>query len=160
MRLLATARDANHYDLTRDERPVASLSLRVGGVGRIELADSRALLLRREDALGARYTAAYHMPAGAEPPAPLLRAARSNPLLRSYVVSIGERQFTLRARSPWHGDYQLEEGGAFAGLITPAGRSRNASAALPDDLAQDATIALFCLVLAIWRQGLARVDSL
>ena len=160
MRLLATAHDANHYDLTRDDRPVASLTLHVGGAGRIEQADGAALLLRREDALGARYTVAYDTSTGAESSAPLLRAARSNPLLRSYAVTIGGRQLTLRARSPWHGDYQLEEGGAFAGLITPAGRSRNASATLPDDLARDAAIALFCLVLAIWRQGHARVDTL
>lgn len=160
MRLLATARDANHYDLTRDDRTVASLRLSVGGVGRIELEDGAPLLLRREDALSARYTVAYDTPASAEPSAPLLRAARSNPLLRSYAVTIGSRQFTLRARSPWHGDYQLEESHAFAGLITLAGRSRNASAALPDDLAQDAAIALFCLILAIWRHGHARADTL
>lgn len=160
MRLLATARDANHYDLTRDDRLVATLRLNVGGVGRIELADGAPLLLRREDALGVRYSVSYDTPAGAEPLAPLLRAARANPLLRSYAVSIGDRQYTLRARSPWHGDYQLEEGGAFAGLVTPTGRSRNASAALPDDLAQDAAIALVCLALAIWRQGHARIDTL
>jgi hypothetical protein len=160
MRLLATARDADHYDLTRDDRLAATLRLSVGGAGRIELADGAALLLRREDALGARYIVAYDMPASAELSTPLLRAARSNPLLRSYAVSIGSRQLTLRARSPWHSDYQLEEGGAVAGRITPTGRSRNASAALPDDLTQDAAIALFCLVLAIWRQGHARVDTL
>ncbi|HEU0027806.1 MAG TPA: hypothetical protein VFQ25_11880 [Ktedonobacterales bacterium] len=160
MRLLATACDANHYDLTRDDQPVASLRLKVGGAGRIELTDGAALLLRREDALGARYVITYDMPTGAEPPAPLLRATRSNPLFRSYAVTIDGRQFTLRARSPWHGDYQLDEGGALAGLITPAGQSRNASATLPDDLPQDAALALFCLILTIWRQGYARVDTL
>jgi hypothetical protein len=160
MRLLATARDANHYHLTRDDRFVASLSLRVGGMGRIDLADSGALLLRREDPLGAHYTITRDIPAGEKSPAPLLRATRANPLLRRYVSVIGNRQLTLRARSPWHGDYQLEEGGAFAGLIAPAGRSRNASATLPDDIPQDAAIALFCLILAIWRHGAARVDTL
>jgi hypothetical protein len=156
MRLLAVARDANHYHITRDGRPVASLSLRTGGSGLVELASGGALPLHREGPSGTHYTISREAPA-----TPLLRATRPNPLRRSYDVTIGERRVTLRAESPWRGDYLLFEGAVTTGSIRhTAARSRDASATLPDDLPQDAAIALFCLILTIWRQGHARVDTL
>ncbi len=163
MRLLAATRDANHYDITRDDRSVATVSLRVGGSGRVELADGGALLLRREDPLGARFTITRDTPAvsGEESPAPLLRATRPNPLRRSYDIETATRRVSLRAESPWRGDYLLFEGGDSTGAIRhTAARSRDASASFPDDFPQEAAIALFCLVLAIWRSGHARVDTL
>ena len=164
MRLLAAARDANSYDITRDDRSVATVSLHVRGSGRVALADGGALLLRREDTLGARYTITRETSAtsgGQEQPAPLLRATRPNPLRRSYDVELLTRRVSLRAESPWRGDYLLFESGAVTGAIRQAaGRSRDASGAFPDDLPQDAAIALFCLILAIWRTGHARIDTL
>lgn len=155
MRLLAVARDANHYHITHDDLPVATLSLRTGGAGRVELATGGALLLRREDVTGSHFTMTR------DPSGPLLRAVRPNPLRRSYAVAIGDRQFTLRARSLWRGDYLLFEGaGAATGTIRhTAARSRDAAADLPADLPLDAAIALFCIVLTIWRQGQGRVDT-
>ena len=163
MRLLAVARDANHYHITRDDRLVATVSLRVGGSGRVELADGGALLLRREDPSGARYTITRDTPA-----APCGDLARAPPARRSPQPAAPElryrdsrRRVSLRAESPWRGDYLLFEGGAVTGAIRQtAARSRDATATLPDDLPQDAAIALFCLVLAIWRNGHARVDTL
>ncbi len=154
MRLFAVARDANHYHITRNGLPVAALSLRIGGVGRVELADSGALLLQREDSAGSRFNITR------DPSSPLLRATRPNPLRRSYDVTTGERLFTLRAKSPWRGDYLLFEGSAATGAIRhTAARSRDAAADLPDNLPLDAAIALFCLVLTLWRQGQGRVDT-
>jgi hypothetical protein len=167
MRLLATARDANHYHISRDGQLIATLRLSVGRPARIDLADGGSLLLRREATPRTRYIISHDTPAAPDeqPAGPLLRATRPNPLRRSYAVTIGNRQCALRAASPWRGDYLFLEGAAFGGAAAgairhTATRSRDAIATLPDSLPQETAIALFCLVLAIWRYGHARVDTL
>jgi hypothetical protein len=169
MRLLAAARGANLYHITRDDHPVATLHLKVGGASRAELADGRALHLRREDPLGGRFTIIHDQPATREAPATLLRASRPNPLRRAYEIEIeaeieielASRHITLRAESPWRGDYLVLERDELTGAIRPvSARSRDAAADLPDDLPLEAAVALLWLVLALWRQGHARVDSL
>ncbi|HEX9038228.1 MAG TPA: hypothetical protein VF808_14695 [Ktedonobacterales bacterium] len=158
MRLLATAHDRNHYDITRDGQPVAALTLRVGALGRIELASGAILLLQREAPLAGRYTIAAE---GAGATRTLLRATRPSPLRRAYGITIGDHLYTLRAETPWRGDYLLIEGAdAATGAIRQAARGRDATADLPDALPPDAAIALFCFVLALWRQGNARVDTI
>jgi hypothetical protein len=163
MRLLAAARGANLYHITRDDHPVATLHLKVGGASRAELADGRALLLRREDPLGARFTIIHDQPdqPDAGPSPPLLRASRPNPLRRAYEIELASRHITLRAESPWRGDYLVLERDEPTGAIRPvSARSRDAAADLPDDLPLETAVALLWLVLALWRQGHARVDSL
>lgn len=159
MRLLATARDANTYDISQDGQMIATISLRVGSPARAELTDGRVFLLRRDDPFGMAFTIVPETRA-APPPAPLLRARRTSPLRRSYAVAVASREFTLRAESPWRGDYLLIEGGTAAGAIRQIARSRDATASLPDALPLEAAVALLWLVIALWRQGRARVDTI
>lgn len=158
MRLLATAHDPNHYDISRDGLSVATLALRPGPLGRISLASAPTLLLRRDSPLRDAYTIAAE---GAPPPGDLLlRATRPSSLRRAYAVSAGGQRLILRAESPWRGDYLVIQDGATVGAIRQAPRRRDATADLPDTLAPDAAIAVFCLILARWRQGNARVDTI
>src|SRR5579859_1039946 len=111
-----------------------------------------------EKAPSARVTPAA---SGETPPTTLLRAARHNLLRRSYDIEMAPHRVSLRAESPWSGNYLLiVEGGVVGAIRHTAARSRDASGAFPDELPQEAAIALFCLVLAIWRTGHARVDTL
>lgn len=158
MRLLATARDANTYDISQDGQMLAAISLRAGGHARAQLSDGRAFLLRRDDPFGMTFTIAPQT-RDAAPPAPLLRARRTNPLRRSYAVEVASREFILRAESPWRGDYLLIDGRTAVGAIRQIARSRDAAASLPEDLPSEAAVAMIWLVIALWRQGRARVDT-
>ena len=155
MRLLATARDANTYDISQDGQMLAAISLRAGGHARAQLSDGRAFLLRRDDPFGMTFTIAPQT----RDAAPLLRARRTNPLRRSYAVEVASREFILRAESPWRGDYLLIDGRTAVGAIRQIARSRDAAASLPDALPLEAVVALLWLVIALWRQGRARVDT-
>jgi hypothetical protein len=158
MRLLATAHNPNHYEISREGLAVATLALRPGPVGRITLASGPTLLLRRDSPLRDNYTIAAE---DAAPPGdPLLRATRANSLRRAYAISASGQRLILRAESPWRGDYLVIQDDALAGAIRQAPRGRDATADLPDTIAPDAAIAVFCFILARWRQGNARVDTI
>lgn len=162
MRLLAVARSANLYHVILDDRPIATLHLKAGGVSRAELADGGGLLIRRDGPLGARFTITRDPPdpAGAAPGEPLLRAHRPNPLRRVYEIGVTGRQITLRAESPRRGDYLILERGEVTGAIRQSAHGRDAAADLPTGLPLEAGVSLLCLVLTLWRQGHARVDTL
>ena len=161
MRLLATAHDRNHYEMTHDGQPVATLALSAGGTGRVILASGVTLRLRRDSPLLDNYTfTAENTGPGGEPIVALARAIRPNPLRRSYLLTGPGYALTLRAESPWRGDYLVLRNGASVGAIRQAPRGRDASADLPDDLAEDAAIAVFSFILVRWRQGHARVSGI
>lgn len=158
MRLLATAHDANHYEISCEGQSIATLALRPGPLGRITLASGATLLLRRDSSLRDVYIIAAESASSNEP---LLRATRPSSLRRAYALTLaGGHTLTLRAESPWRGDYLVIQDGAPVGAIRQAPRGRDATAGLPDSLPGDGAIAIFCFILARWRQGNARVDTL
>lgn len=136
-----------NYTISRDGQPMARLSLAMfSEKGELEIAGAAYQVSRAGWASGA-----WSM---SQDGFELISAEKPSAFYRRFDVRVGEKAYTLQARSAVGRAFELLDGDRVIGTFEPVGwLSRKMHVNLPDDFSLAVQVFMTWLVIVLWRRA-------